>query len=211
MEQNHLDAQPRKEFGKGASRRLRMAEKLPAVLYGHGEDPIHLELDYHDTFLIVRSNPNALVHLGVDGDEHLALVKDIQRNPLTRRIVHLDLLRVKKDEKVEVEIPVVVEGEPFGDNVANLEVLNLLVMAPVIAIPETINVSVAGMEDGDQIRVEDIDFPEGVDPVAEADEVVVVVSEPQEVELPEPEEGEEAAEEADEEAAEEAAEEDSEE
>ncbi|MDO5025055.1 MAG: 50S ribosomal protein L25/general stress protein Ctc [Trueperella sp.] len=210
MEQNHLDAQLRKEFGKGASRRLRMDEKLPAVLYGHGEDPIHLELDYHDTFLIVRANPNALVHLGVEGDDHLALVKDVQRNPLTRRIVHLDLLRVKKDEKVEVEIPVIVEGEPAGDNIANLEILNLMVLAPAIAIPETINVSVDGLGDGDQIRVADIEFPEGVEPVAEADEVVVVVAEPQEAELPEPAAGEESAAESTEEAAEATAEADGE-
>ncbi|VEI13018.1 50S ribosomal protein L25/general stress protein Ctc [Trueperella bialowiezensis] len=184
-----LETTARNEFGKGASRRLRRDGLLPVVVYGHGEDPIHLTVNYHDAFLIVRGNPNALMHLLIDGDKQLVIVKDIQRNPLTRLVEHLDLLRVKADEKVLVEVPVEIVGEPFGIAIATLELMTLPVEAPVTDIPETIVVDVEDLKDGENVTIADMKFPEGVTTELEADEVVVVVAEPQEVELPEPEEG----------------------
>ncbi|MDP9806130.1 large subunit ribosomal protein L25 [Trueperella bonasi] len=188
-----LETVKREEFGKGASRRMRRDGRLPAVVYGHGEDPLHLTLDYHDTFLIVRGNPNALINLELDGEKQLVIVKEIQRNPLTRLVEHLDLLRVKADQKVEVDITLEIVGEPAGNAIATLELMSITVLAPVSDIPETLQIDVEGVEDGNNLSVSDIKFPEGVTTELDPEEVIVVVAEPQEVELPEPEEGEEEA------------------
>src|SRR5699024_1030039 len=110
----NLNVELREEFGKGASRRVRSAGQVPAVLYGHGNDPVHLALPGHETALAAR-NPNALLSLKVsDGTQHLALIKEIQRHPLKRTLTHLDLIIVRKGEKVEVDIPVIVNGEPVA-------------------------------------------------------------------------------------------------
>ena len=188
-----LETVKREEFGKGASRRLRRDGRLPAVVYGHGEDPVHLTLDYHEAYLIIRGNANALLNLQIEGDKQLVIVKDIQRNPLTRLVEHLDLLRVKADEKVAVDVPVEIVGEPAGDAIATLELMAMTVLAPVSDIPETIQIDVEGVEDGNNLTVGDITFPEGVTTELAMDDVVVVVAEPQEVELSEPEEGAEEA------------------
>ena len=107
-----LDVTRREEFGKGAARRFRREGKIPAVLYGHGMEPVHLLLDSHPTMLALRT-PNALLKLTnpESGKSEMALAKDVQINPVTRVIEHLDLLLVKRGEKVEVDVPVVVEGE----------------------------------------------------------------------------------------------------
>ncbi|QJC22407.1 50S ribosomal protein L25/general stress protein Ctc [Arcanobacterium buesumense] len=173
-----LKASVRTEFGKGASRRIRREDKLPGVVYGHGEDPIHLELDYHDTFLAVRGNANALLSIDVAGEEHLVIVKDVQRNPLSRLIEHIDFLRVKKGEKVDVELPVIVEGEPAGDAMATLEMLQVLAKASATAIPESIIVNVDGLEDGQHVTVADLDLPADVEVELDPEAVVVVVAVP---------------------------------
>ncbi|ADH93218.1 50S ribosomal protein L25/general stress protein Ctc [Arcanobacterium haemolyticum] len=189
-----LKADIRKEFGKGAARRLRREEKLPGVLYGHEEEPMHLELDYHTTFLAVRGNANALLSIEVEGEKHLAIVKDVQRNPLSRLIEHIDLLRVKKGEKVDVEVPVVVEGEPAGDAIATVELLQVMAKAPAIAIPEAITVNVEGLEEGTHVTVADLKLPEDVEVELDPETIVVVIAVPS-VDVPEEaEESEEAAE-----------------
>lgn len=189
-----LKADIRKEFGKGAARRLRREEKLPGVLYGHEEEPMHLELDYHTTFLAVRGNANALLSIEVEGEKHLAIVKDVQRNPLSRLIEHIDLLRVKKGEKVDVEVPVVVEGEPAGDAIATVELLQVMAKAPAIAIPEAITVDVEGLEEGTHVTVADLKLPEDVEVELDPETIVVVIAVPS-VDVPEEaEESEEAAE-----------------
>lgn len=173
-----IKAEIRNEFGKGASRRLRREDKLPAVIYGHGEDPVHVALDYHTAFLAIRGNANALLTIDVEGDEQLALVKDVQRNPLLRVIEHVDLLRVKKGEKVQVDVPVVVEGEPKGDAIATVELQTISVLAPATAIPESFIVNVEGREEGENTTVADLDVPADVEIEIDGEELVVVVAVP---------------------------------
>lgn len=190
-----LETIKREEFGKGASRRLRRDGRLPVVVYGHGEDPLHLTADYHDAFMIVRANPNALINIKVDGSDQLVIVKDIQRNPLSRLVEHLDLLRVKADEKVSVDVALETVGEPFGNAIATLEIMDLTVFAPVTDIPEVISVDVEGLEDGTNVTVADLTLPEGVTTELDPEEVIVVVAEPEDVDLsaPDADEGAEGA------------------
>ncbi|QRV01967.1 50S ribosomal protein L25/general stress protein Ctc [Arcanobacterium phocisimile] len=190
-----LTAEIRQEFGKGASRRLRREEKLPGVLYGHGEDPLHLELDYHATYMAVRGNANALLSIEIEGEKHLAIVKDVQRNPLSRLIEHVDFLRVKKGEKVDVEVPVIIEGEPAGNAMANAEILHILAKASATNIPESIVVNVEGLEEGAHVTVADLELPADVEIELDPESVVVVISVPT-VEVSEDSAEEEATEEA---------------
>ncbi len=120
MSEQKLAAEVRTEFGKGFARRARMANLIPAVIYGHGAEPIHITLPAKATTLAVRT-ANALLTLDIDGEQHLALVKDIQRNPIKQIIEHLDLLTVRTGEKVTVDVPVHLSGELAPGNVHNLE------------------------------------------------------------------------------------------
>ncbi|MCI7551854.1 MAG: 50S ribosomal protein L25/general stress protein Ctc [Actinomycetaceae bacterium] len=181
-----LKAQARESFGKGASRQLRRAGRTPAVIYGHDSDPQHLSFDAHELYMLVRSNPNALLTIELDSEQQLALVKDVQRNPLSRIIEHVDLLRVDPNQKVEVEIPVLLEGEPFGAAVATVELMNVAVEVPALEIPESLTVNVEGKEDGTQITVADLDLPKDVTAVTDPEAIVVVIAIPQLEDLPEP-------------------------
>ncbi|WP_077138210.1 50S ribosomal protein L25/general stress protein Ctc [Flaviflexus massiliensis] len=174
-----LTSETREDFGKGAARRLRREGKVPAVVYGHGGETAHLALNAHETFLAVRYNANALVTVKVDGKSQLALVRDIQRHPMTWDIEHIDLIGVRKGEKVEVTIPVTVIGEPAPGTVVTTDVLQLVVQADATAIPETIEIDVEGKEEGTQIRVGDIVFPESVTTEMDPEDLVVSVNVPQ--------------------------------
>ncbi|WP_297724595.1 50S ribosomal protein L25/general stress protein Ctc [uncultured Mobiluncus sp.] len=180
-----LQVEQRTGFGKGFARRARVADKIPAVLYGHGTDPVHLLLPYHETFLLVKDNVNAVISLKGLKDPAMVLVKDIQRHPVKRQIMHMDLLLVKADEKVDVEVPIEIIGEPMSGLVANQDLLNMEIFAPVIAIPEKIEVSVDGLEDGVVLSVADIKLPEGVEAKTDPEAIVLSVTTPQEVEIPE--------------------------
>lgn len=180
-----LQVEQRTDFGKGFARRARVADKIPAVLYGHGTDPVHLLLPYHDTFLLVKDNANAVISLKGLKDPAMVLVKDIQRHPVKRQIMHMDLLLVKADEKVDVEVPIEIIGEPMAGLVANQDLLNMEIFAPVIDIPEKIEVSVDGLEDGVVLSVADIKLPEGVEAKTDPEAIVLSVTTPQEVEIPE--------------------------
>lgn len=180
-----LQVEQRTDFGKGFARRARVADKIPAVLYGHGTDPVHLLLPYHDTFLLVKDNANAVISLKGLKDPAMVLVKDIQRHPVKRQIMHMDLLLVKADEKVDVEVPIEIIGEPMSGLVANQDLLNMEIFAPVIDIPEKIEVSVDGLEDGVVLSVADIKLPEGVEAKTDPEAIVLSVTTPQEVEIPE--------------------------
>lgn len=205
MSENHLDAQLRNDFGKGAARRARRDGVIPAVMYGHGSDTMHLGLPSHETFLIVRSNPNAVVELSVDGETYLTLVKDVQRHPVSRNILHVDLLAVKAGEKVDVEVPISVVGEPQAGLTHTVETFQVMVAAPATSIPEFIKVDIEGAEDGLVIHAGDLKLPENVDLVTDEEVDILSVAEIQENEIPEPEaaaegesEGAEAAEAAEE-------------
>lgn len=190
MADHKLSVRERTEFGKGASRRVRANNEVPAVLYGPDADPVHLILPGHETMLLVR-NANALVELEVQGGEsHLALVKEIQRHPVRRTLTHLDFLAVKRGQKVEVNVPMVITGDPMPPAIATVDELEITVSADVAALPEEITVSVEGLTDGTSILAGDLDLPEGVELVTEPDVVVVSVAHQRE-ELPEDEAAEE--------------------
>lgn len=173
-----LAAELRGTFGKGAARKLRRAGRVPAVAYGHGADPVHLSFDAHDIFMATRQ-ANALLSVDLDGQEMLAIVKEMQRNPISRDIEHVDLLRVKKGEKVEVEVPVEVVGESAPGTIHTIELMHVLVKAPATALPEAIEVDVTGLEEGQHVTVADLKLPQDVDIELDPQTVVVVVSLPE--------------------------------
>ena len=177
MADNALTAQTRTEFGKGAARRARRAGLIPAVVYGHGVDPIHVDLPGHELFLIVRGTPNAVIELTLDGKSQLALVKDIQRHPVSRVLLHADLLAIKKGEKVDVDVPLVTTGEPAPKTVVNAEEFTIAVKAPATSIPEAIEFDVTDLEVGTVITVADLKMPKGVEVQFEEDRVVLSVQE----------------------------------
>jgi len=171
-----LSAAARTNFGKGSARQLRRDGRVPAVVYGHGAEPVHFSVDAHELFLAIKGQANALLTVDLDGEDILALVKDIQRHPLSRQLVHADLLRVNKGEKVEVEVPVEIVGESAPGTMATLEILHLLVKAPATNIPEVIEVNVEGREEGAHVTVADIAFAGDVECEIDSEAVVVVVS-----------------------------------
>jgi large subunit ribosomal protein L25 len=171
---SHIQADPRTNFGKGAARRIRRAAKVPAVLYGHGGDPVHITLPGHDTMLALKhGGVNALLTITVDGKEQLTLPKQIQRDPIKGFLEHLDLLIVERGEKVTVEIPVHTTGEAAIDTVVTVEHPTISIEAEATHIPEAIEVSVEGAEAGTQITIADLVLPAGS--VAQgADDALVV-------------------------------------
>ena len=171
-----LVATTRTEFGKGAARRARRAQMVPGVVYGHGETT-HLDIPEHDLFLIVRGNKNALVELKIDGTSQLALVKDIQRHPVKRNLLHVDFLAVKAGEKVDVEVAIVVVGEAAPGTTHNVEEHTVTVKAPATEIPESIEVDVTGLEAGTVVRVSDLVLPANVECELDAEQDVVIISE----------------------------------
>jgi large subunit ribosomal protein L25 len=174
----HLTATPRTEFGKGAARRTRRAGQIPAVLYGHGTEPQHLALPSHDVFLVVKDHSNAVVTLDIEGTEQLALVKDIQRDPVRRDIEHLDLVVVRQGERVTVEVPVHITGESYPGTIHQVELQTLAVTVPATRIPEVVSVNIDGLQDGAIVRVKDIPHPEDAAIEDDPELIVVVVSVP---------------------------------
>ncbi|MFI1565523.1 50S ribosomal protein L25/general stress protein Ctc [Streptomyces sp. NPDC020490] len=176
MSEVKLAAETRTEFGKGAARRIRRDSKVPGVLYGHGTEPVHLTLPGHDLLLALRT-PNVLISLDIDGKStELAIPKSVQRDPLKGFLEHVDLLLVKRGEKVTVEIPVHAEGElaPGGNLLEH--VLNALpVEAEATHIPESVTVSVEGLEAGASVLAKDIPLPSGTKLAVEEDAVVLQV------------------------------------
>ncbi|MGW0626527.1 50S ribosomal protein L25/general stress protein Ctc [Streptomyces sp. NPDC002758] len=199
MSEVKIAAETRTEFGKGAARRVRRENKVPGVLYGHGSDPLHLTLPGHELLLALRT-PNVLISLDIDGKTNeLAIPKSVQRDPIKGFLEHVDLQLVKRGEKVTVEIPVHTEGElaPGGNLLEH--VLNALpVEAEATHIPESVTVSVEGLEAGASIHARDIVLPAGATLAVEEDAVVLQVLAAQAEEAPEGEavEGEEAVAEA---------------
>ncbi|OBF90759.1 50S ribosomal protein L25/general stress protein Ctc [Mycobacterium sp. 852002-51152_SCH6134967] len=194
---NNLTAAVRTETGKGASRRARRNGKVPAVLYGHGTDPQHLELDGRDFAAVLRnSGTNAVLTLDINGKEQLALTRALDIHPIRRTITHADLLVVRRGEKVVVEINVVVEGDAVPGTLVTQETNTIEVEADVQSIPENVVVSVEGVEAGTQFTAGSLELPSGVTLVTDPDSLVVnVVVAPTAEEL-EAEGGGEAPEEA---------------
>jgi large subunit ribosomal protein L25 len=173
---NKLTALVRTETGKGASRRARRNGKVPAVLYGHGADPQHLELDAHDFAAVLRhSGTNAVLTLDVEGKEQFALTKALDIHPIRRRIQHVDLLVVRRGEKVTVEVNVVVEGEAAPETLVTQDTNTIEIEAEALSIPESVSVSVEGAEIGTQFTAGSITLPAGVTLVSDPDMLVVNV------------------------------------
>ena len=171
-----LQAQTRTEFGKGAARRIRREHKIPAVMYGHGSEPVHITLPGHDTMMALK-NSNALLTIVVDGDEQLALAKDVQRHMIKPVIEHVDLVVVKRGEKVTVDVPVHVEGEAGPETVVTVDSQTLQVEADVTKLPEALVVSVEGLEAGTQILASQVEMPEGATLVTDGETLVVNITE----------------------------------
>lgn len=193
---NKLSVEVRTKTGKGASRRARREGKVPAVLYGHGSDPKHLELNAHDFAAVLRhSGTNAVLSLNISGEEQLALTKVITMHPIRRTIQHADLLVVKRGEKVTVEVTVTVEGEAASGTLVTQDANAIEIEAEALSIPEGLVVSVEGAEEGTQITAGQIELPHGVTLISDPDTLVVnVVTAPTAEDL-EGDAGEEEAEE----------------
>ncbi len=174
MSESKIQAESRTEFGKGAARRIRRADTIPAVLYGHGSDPVHITLPGHDTMLALKhGGVNALLTLSVDGKEILSLPKQVQRDPIKGFLEHLDLVIVKKGEKVTVEIPVQLNGEPGPDALVVTEHATVTVEAEATHIPEYVEIDIEGAAVGTQIFAKDLKLPKGSTVLAD-DEMLIV-------------------------------------
>jgi large subunit ribosomal protein L25 len=173
---NKLTAAVRTETGKGASRRARRDGKVPAVLYGHGADPQHLELNGHDFAAVLRhAGTNAVLALDIDGKEQLALTKALEVHPIRRSIQHVDLLVVRRGEKVTVEVNVVVEGEAVSGSLVTQDSNTITIEAEALSIPEQLSVSIEGADIGTQFTAGSITLPSGVSLISDPDMLVVNV------------------------------------
>ena len=175
MPEVRIVAEPRTEFGKGAARRVRRAGRVPAVLYGHGTDTRHVTLPGHELLMALKT-PNVLIELdGLSGRSQLTLPKAVQRDPIRGRIEHVDLILVRRGEKVTVEVPVQVTGEVEPGGLLDQQMVRLAVEAEATQIPQAIEVDVAGMDIGAAVHAGELTLPQGVTLMAEPDALVLHV------------------------------------
>lgn len=178
MSEVKLTAVARNEFGKGAARRIRRDHQIPAVLYGHGAEPQHVALPGHETTRALR-HANVLLGIELDGKVQLAIAKDIQRDPIKDVIEHIDLLVVRKGEKVSVEVNVHIVGESAPGTIHVVETQSVLLEAEATSLPESVVVNVDGLEAGAQVRASDLELPDGASFAGDGDIVIVTISAPQ--------------------------------
>ncbi|MFG3439174.1 50S ribosomal protein L25/general stress protein Ctc [Nonomuraea sp. NPDC047897] len=174
MSEVRIAAEQRTTFGKGAARKIRRSDKVPAVLYGHGIEPKHLTLPGHEVLLALRT-PNVLIRLKGEGVDELALPKGVQRDPIKGFVEHVDLLLVKRGEKVTVEIPVTTVGDVQSDGMLDQQLVSIAVEAEATNIPTGVEVDVEGMEIGTVVTAADLKLPEGATLTADAEAVVLHV------------------------------------
>ncbi|MES5089369.1 50S ribosomal protein L25/general stress protein Ctc [Gardnerella vaginalis] len=180
-----LEGEVRNEFGKGVARRLRVANLIPASIYAGGAEPVHVTLPMRETTLSLR-HANALFTIKFGNESRIAVVKDVQRNPVKRIVEHIDFYEVKAGEKIDVEVPVFVEGTPKGAAVAFVDVQELKVRANVANLPERLVVNVDGLADGTKVFAKDVKLPEGVVLDMDGEESVVSVTVPEDAATEEP-------------------------
>ena len=162
MSSEKIQAEVRTEFGKGAARRIRRDNKIPAVVYGHGNEPVHLTLPGHDTMMAIKhGGSNAVLELEFDGQSQLALTKQVQVDPVRRVLEHVDFVAVKRGEKVTVDVPVHVVGDAAAETLVVTENATIQVEAEATHIPEYFEVSVEGAEVGTLIHASDLEIPSG--------------------------------------------------
>jgi large subunit ribosomal protein L25 len=177
MSEDLIIAEARTEFGKGAARRIRRADKVPAVIYGHGNDPIHVTLPTHDTLMAIRhGGANAVLNIQIDGKVQLALTKQVQADPIKGFLEHVDFVAVKKGEKVTVEVPVHTVGEAAKDTFVSIEHNVVSVEAEATHIPEAVEVDIDGAEAGTQIFASQLVLPGGSSLLTDAETLIVNVT-----------------------------------
>ena len=177
MAAEKITAEQRTEFGKGAARRIRRDDKIPAVVYGHGSDPIHVTLPGHDTMMALKhGGANALLDLEIDGSSQLALTKQVQVDPIRRVIEHVDFVTVRRGEKVTVDVPIHVVGEAGPETLVVTENATVQIEAEATNIPEYFEVSVEGAEVGTLIHASDLDMPSGSTMLADPELLIVNVT-----------------------------------
>ena len=177
MSEELIQAEHRTEFGKGAARRIRRENKIPAVIYGHGNDPIHVTLPGHDTLMAIKhGGANAVLHIDIDGTVQLALTKQVQSDPIKGFIEHVDFVAVKKGEKVTVDVPIHVVGEAAAETLVVTENAHVSVEAEATHIPENIEVSVEGAEAGTQIHASALTLPKGSTLLSDPELLIVNVT-----------------------------------
>jgi large subunit ribosomal protein L25 len=172
---NKLVAETRTQFGKGAARKIRRDNKIPAVMYGHGSEPVHITLPGHQSMLALKTS-NALLTIVIDGKEQLALAKDVQRDPIKPVIEHIDLVIVRKGEKVVVDVNVHLEGDAAPETVVTTDHTSLQLEVLATDIPEGITVSVEGLTAGTQVLAGQVELPEGATLVTDPEALVVNVT-----------------------------------
>jgi large subunit ribosomal protein L25 len=172
---NHLTTEARASFGKGAARKIRATGKIPAVIYGHGTEPQHVTLPGHEVALILRKS-NQVLELDIDGKIQLALVKDVQKDPVRQIIEHIDLIVVRKGEKVTVDVTIHLEGEAAPGTLVNQDSNTVTLEAEATHIPESIVVNIEGKEDGFQLFAKDLELPSGSSLVTDGETLIVAVS-----------------------------------
>ncbi|MFB2584379.1 50S ribosomal protein L25/general stress protein Ctc [Herbiconiux liukaitaii] len=182
---NKVSAETRTQFGKGFARRIRAANKIPAVIYGHGTEPVHITLPGHQTALILRK-ANQVLELDIEGTEALALVKDVQKDPVLQIIEHIDLIVIRKGEKVQVEVPVHLEGESYPGTIATQDSNTVLLEVEATNIPERVTHSIEGFEEGTLVHASELTLPDGASLISDPEMLIVGITVPEE----EPEEGE---------------------
>ncbi|MEU4699728.1 50S ribosomal protein L25/general stress protein Ctc [Nonomuraea dietziae] len=175
MSEVRIAAETRTEFGKGAARKIRRADKVPAVLYGHGIDPKHLTLPGHEVLLALRT-ANVLIRLQGDGVDELALPKGVQRDPIKGFVEHVDLLLVKRGEKVTVEIPVTTTGDVNSEGLLDQQLVSIAVEAEATHIPTGVEVDVEGLTVGSVITAGDLKLPKGATLTADPETVIIQVN-----------------------------------
>ena len=172
---NHLKTEARSTFGKGVARKIRATGKIPAVIYGHGTEPQHVTLPGHETALILRKS-NQVLELDIDGKIQLALVKDVQKDPVRQIIEHIDLIVVRKGEKVTIDVSIHLEGEAAPGTTINQDANTISLEAEATHIPESIVVSIEGAEDGFHVYAKDVVLPSGSTLITDPDTLIVAVS-----------------------------------
>ena len=177
MSTEKIKAEVRTEFGKGAARRIRREHKVPAVVYGHGNEPIHLTLPGHDTMMALKhGGANALLELDIDGTSQLALTKQVQVDPVRRVLEHVDFVAVKRGEKVTVDVPVHVVGDAAAETLVVTENATVQVEAEATHIPEQFEIDVTGAEAGTQFLASQIELPSGTTLLTDPEILVVNVT-----------------------------------
>lgn len=176
MSEVRLIAETRTEFGKGFARRIRRAGKVPAVLYGHGTDPRHVSLSAREFAHALKGGANTVLTLQLEGGDELALPKSVVRHPLRDYFEHVDLLLVRRGEKVTVEVPVIVEGDAESGTLVLNDLTALSIEVEAMSIPDSLSVDLTGAVAGTQILAGDVTLPAGASLITDAEALVVAVT-----------------------------------